>query len=113
MSQTFGQLLKIIRREKGISQRDLADQVGIDFSYVSKIENDRLPPPAAETIIKISKVLDVSEEILLSNSKKLSADMSNVISSSRSAIKFMNEVKMMQLSEQEWDQLTVGLKNLR
>jgi len=113
MDQTFGQLLKQIRREKGVSQRELADKVGIDFSYISKIENDRLPPPAAETTIKISNALGISEEILLSNSKKISADMSNAISSSQSAIKFMNEVKDMQLSEHEWDQLTINLKKLR
>lgn len=113
MDQTFGQVLKHIRREKGFSQRDLAEKVGIDFSYISKIENDRIAPPAAETIIKMSNILDVSEELLLSASKKLSADMSNAISSSASALKFMNEVKMMQLSDKEWDQLTQGLKNLR
>jgi len=49
MNQSFGQLLKHIRREKGVSQRDLADQVGVDFSYISKIENDRMPPPSADT----------------------------------------------------------------
>jgi transcriptional regulator with XRE-family HTH domain len=113
MDQTFGQLLKNIRREKGVSQRDLADQVGIDFSYVSKIENDRMPPPAAETIVKISHILGVSPEILLANSKKISADMTSTISSSISAMKFMNEVKAMGLSEGEWEHLTQSLKKLR
>lgn len=113
MNQSFGQLLKNIRRDRGISQRDLAEQVGIDFSYISKIENDRLPPPAAETTIRIAKILGVSEEILLAGSNKISSDMSNAISSSQSAIKFMNEVKLMGLSENEWDQLTQSLKKLR
>lgn len=113
MNQSFGKLLKDIRREKGISQRDLADQVGVDFSYISKIENDRMPPPAADTIIKISNILGVSEEILLANSKKISTDMSNAISSSASAIKFMNQVKHMGLSDNEWESLTQSLKKLR
>lgn len=113
MNQTFGQLLKNIRRDKGVSQRDLAEKVGIDFSYISKIENDRLPPPAADTIIRISKILGVSEEVLLSNSKKISSDMTNTISSSMSAMKFMNEVKAMGLSEHEWEHLTQSLKKLR
>lgn len=113
MNQTFGQLLKSIRREKGVPQRDLADQVGVDFSYISKIENDRLPPPSAETTIKICQALGVSEELLLSNSKKISADMSQAMSASPSAIKFMNEVKTMGLSDQEWDKLTKTLKKLR
>ncbi len=113
MNQSFGQLLKSVRREKGISQRDLADQVGVDFSYISKIENDRMPPPAADTILKIANILGMSEDILLANSKKISTDMSNAITSSQSAIKFMNEVRHMGLSDTEWDQLTQSLKKLR
>jgi transcriptional regulator with XRE-family HTH domain len=113
MNQSFGQLLKNIRREKGVSQRDLADQVGVDFSYISKIENDRMPPPAADTIIKIAHILEVSEGILLANSKKISTDMSNAISSSPSAIKFINEVQHMGLSDNEWERLTQSLKKLR
>lgn len=113
MNQSFGQLLKGVRREKGVSQRELADGVGVDFSYISKIENDRMPPPAADTIIKIANILGISEEILLANSKKISSDMSNAISSSASAIKFMNQVKHMGLSDHEWDRLTQSLKKLR
>ncbi|RZJ92128.1 MAG: XRE family transcriptional regulator [Chryseobacterium sp.] len=113
MSKTFGELLKDIRREKGVSQRGLADSVGVDFSYISKIENNRIQPPSAETIIKISKALGISEEILLANSKKISLDISQAISSSESAIRFMNEVKDMRLSDHEWDRLSQSLKKLR
>jgi hypothetical protein len=55
----------------------------------------------------------VPEEVLLSNSKKISADMSQAMSASPSAIKFMNQVKTMALSDQEWEQLTKTLKKLR
>ncbi len=113
MDQTFGQTLKAIRREKGISQRDLADQVGIDFSYISKVENDRMAPPAAETIQKICDVLGVSTEVLLSKSGKITGEMSGAIASSPSAIKFMNEVANMRLTDHEWDRLMTNLKRLR
>ncbi|MCB0594832.1 MAG: helix-turn-helix transcriptional regulator, partial [Phaeodactylibacter sp.] len=47
MENTFGPLLKEVRRSKQVSQRELAERVGVDFSYISKIENNRLAPPAA------------------------------------------------------------------
>ena len=47
MAKTFGQSLRELRSSKIVSQRELAEKVGVDFSYISKVENDRLPPPAA------------------------------------------------------------------
>ena len=113
MDQTFGQLLKAIRREKGVSQRDLADRVGIDFSYISKVENDRMAPPSADTIQKICEVLEVSTEVLLSKSGKLTGELSEAITSSPSAIKFINEIKDMRLTDHEWDRMITSLKKLR
>jgi len=110
---TYGQLLKELRRQKGVAQRDLAERVGVDFSYISKLENDRLQPPAADTTIKICEVLGVPHEMLLFLSKKVSTEIQGVISSSQAAIKFMNAVKQMQLSDEEWNQLTTKLKKLR
>ena len=113
MKETFGNLLKQLRREKNVSQRDLAEKIGVDFSYISKVENDRLPPPAADTIIKIAKVLKVSAEELLSQSNKLPSDIKNMVGSSVEALKFMNAAREMKLSNEEWSMLTKGLKNLR
>jgi transcriptional regulator with XRE-family HTH domain len=112
MKETFGTVLKNIRRLKNISQRELADKVGVDFTYISKIENDRLPPPSAETVIKISEVLGSPKEILLSQSGKVSNDLKDVMSSPE-AIKFLHEVKEMNLSSSEWQSLHRKLKSLR
>ncbi|MBX2968246.1 MAG: helix-turn-helix transcriptional regulator [Cyclobacteriaceae bacterium] len=110
---TYGKLLKELRRQKGVAQRDLAAAVGVDFSYISKIENDRLQPPSADTTIKICEVLNVPSEVLLSLSGKVSSEIRNTITSSQSAIKFLNAVKEMQLTDEEWDKLTTKLKKLR
>jgi len=40
----FGERLKAIRREKGLSQGDLADRAGINRSYLSMIENGHSSP---------------------------------------------------------------------
>lgn len=113
MKETFGNLLKQLRREKNISQRGLAEKIGVDFSYISKVENDRLPPPSADTIIKIAEVLKVPAEGLLSQSKKLPSDIKVMVGSSVEALKFMNAARDMKLSNEEWNILTEGLKKLR
>jgi len=110
---TFGEKLKEIRRQQDISQRELAKTVGVDFSYISKIENDRLPPPAADTIIKISNALDIPEEILLSESGKLPSNVKNMISKKPKAVLFFQQAEKMDLSPAEWDELTSKLKTLR
>ena len=113
MEQKFGTLLKDVRRSKQVSQRELADRVGVDFSYISKIENNRLAPPAAETIIKICEALGVPSEVLLAHAGKVSSDMKDAITSSPAAVRCMNEVKNMKLTDDEWETLSHNLKKLR
>lgn len=113
MKQSFGQILKDIRRSKNISQRDLANKAGVDFTYISKLENDRLPPPAVETIIKIAEALETPQELLLAISGKVDNETKEAITSSPEALKFLNEVRQMQLTSKEWSLLLTNLKNLR
>lgn len=111
--KTFGQLLKELRRAKGISQRDLAELVEVDFSYISKVENDRLPPPAADTVVKICGVLEAPPDELLAATGKLPSDVKEMIGGNIAAMQFMRQAQGMDLSEQEWHSLTKRLKRLR
>lgn len=113
MAETFGQTLRELRRSKSISQRNLADKVGVDFSYISKIENDRLPPPAADTIVKICEALSVPPDLLLSITGKMPTSTKDMIGTSSAALQFIREAEGMKLSESEWQQLTKKLKRLR
>jgi transcriptional regulator with XRE-family HTH domain len=113
MEQTFGQLLRELRREKEISQRELAKKVSVDFSYISKLENDRLPPPAADTIVKICEVLNVQPDKLLSITKKMPSGIKDLVSSNPKAIEFLRNAGSMQLTEDEWDKMSKQLKHLR
>lgn len=49
---TFGKLIRDARKQKGYSQRQLADMVPLDFTYLSKLENDRADYPPREEIIR-------------------------------------------------------------
>jgi PAS domain S-box-containing protein len=67
----FGQRLKELRKTKGMTQRELADIVGINFTYLSKIENSAMPPPRGKTIVALAHALDADSDELFGLSKKI------------------------------------------
>ena len=110
---TFGETLRTLRREANTSQRALADEVGVDFSYISKLENGHLPAPAADTIVKICKVLDVPPERLLSLTGKLPTDVQETMGGSHAAQQFMRDAQRMGITEDEWLHLRDEMRRLR
>ncbi len=113
MEKTFGQRLKEIRRAKSISQRLLAEKVGVDFSYISKIENDRLPPPAAATIERICGVLKIPNEELMTGSGKMSEDLKEFITSTPEAMRLLSELRTKKLKTDQWDFLNRQIKKMK
>src|ERR1700730_14049070 len=74
MSLTFGQKIRELRKAKSLGQRAFAAEVGINFTYLSKIENDRVDFaafPSEETIRKLAKVLQYDVDELLLQAKKI------------------------------------------
>ncbi len=113
MEATFGQMLRELRRSKNVSQRDLAAKVGVDFSYISKLENDRLPPPAADTVMKICQALDSEPDALLSVTGKVPSDVKEMLTGNPSALQFVREAQRMGLASSDWDRLGRTLRRLR
>lgn len=65
---TIGQRIREIRKSRNLTQRELADRVGINFTYLSRVENDRLDDeqtPREETIQRIAKALQTDPDELL------------------------------------------------
>lgn len=70
----FGERLRALRQTKNLSQRDLAVQVGVNFTYISKIENEKLDFaqfPGEELIRKLAKALEADEDELLILAEKV------------------------------------------
>lgn len=63
-NKTMGQIISALRKEKGMTQKDIADQLGITDKAVSKWERDVAFPDTA-TIPKLAQILGVSVEDLL------------------------------------------------
>jgi len=59
--------LKRIRKEKGLTQRELAEKSKVSFSMVSKLESGEQLNPSLETIQKLATVLGVEPFQLLTN----------------------------------------------
>jgi PAS domain S-box-containing protein len=68
---TFGQRLRELRKAKELTQRDLADRVGLSFTYLSKIENGAMPPPRGKTITDLANALETDADELFGLAKKV------------------------------------------
>jgi PAS domain S-box-containing protein len=62
MAMTFGQRVRELRRAKGLTQRELASEVGISYTYVSKLETSTMPPPRHKVITTLASVLGASDK---------------------------------------------------
>jgi transcriptional regulator with XRE-family HTH domain len=62
---TFGEHLHYIRRMRRLTQRSLASKVGMNYSYISKIECGHMPAPAGAILGPLVRVLDAPELALL------------------------------------------------
>ena len=63
MSQTFGKLIRQARKQKEYSQRELAKLVGVNYTYLSKLENDHAGYPPSEDVIDLLAInLDLREK---------------------------------------------------
>ena len=59
---TFGERVRELRQAKGLTQRDLAKEAGISYTYVSKVETGTMPPPRHKIITTLASVLGVSDK---------------------------------------------------
>jgi repressor LexA len=66
MSVRVGALIRQLRQQAEITQRQLADGIGMNPTYLSKIENDRMGTiPSAATLTGMADVLGVDRDWLL------------------------------------------------
>ncbi len=67
---TFGEKLKVIRRQAGMSQEKLAEKLGVSRQAITKWETNA-GIPDIENIMAVSTLFHVSIDELLSNEKNI------------------------------------------
>lgn len=81
---TFGGYVRGCREgmealDRRYSLRGVAGLVGIQPSYLSKIERDLEAPPGEETIKRLAEVLEQDPDLLLAMAGKISSDLRRII----------------------------------
>lgn len=97
----FGKLLKSLRLEKKITQRKLAELVGIDFTYISKIENGTMEPPAENTIVKIAEILGEDPDQMIIMAKKIPSHFQKIITDNKEVPMLLRKANS--LSPKQWE----------
>lgn len=81
---TFGEHLRNLREKRragdaSFSVRQLAVRIGVEPSYLSKIERGLQPPPSEKTILAMAAELGEDPDVLLALAGKVSGDLQAVI----------------------------------
>lgn len=85
---TLGQRIRELRRQHALTLRQLAQKAGVAFSYLSKIENNKLEhTPSVRTLQDLARALDVDELELMELADKLPAVLQPIVRD-RDALRF-------------------------
>ena len=63
MKETMGQIIRRLRKERNLTQEELAEQLGVTFQAVSKWENDSGMPDISQ-VVPIAHAFGVSTDVL-------------------------------------------------
>jgi len=86
MSETMGQIIKRLRKERGLTQEELAEQLNLTFQAVSKWENDTGMPDISQ-IVPLATVFGVSTDVLFGMyGKNHAAEVQNLIAYAHSLV---------------------------
>lgn len=99
MEKQFGSYLRELRKRKDLSLRQLAEDAGIDFTYLSKVETSKIPPPSEEAIIRLAKALCTDPDELLSLASKVDRDLHEFVVTEPDAPKLLRAWKDGRLEE--------------
>jgi len=68
-AEALGRTIKVVRTDRGIDRRDLAEAAGISYSYLTEIENGNKPPsssvlePIARALgLRMSELIQAAED---------------------------------------------------
>ena len=109
----FPERLRELTKAARLSQKALAQKVGVNFTYLSKIENGRVEPPRESVLQRIAKELagelgmdeiELSDE-LITLAGKIPSDLSETLSRNPEIIRFLRSVGDDVRSPDDWRRL--------
>ncbi|MFC2034319.1 helix-turn-helix domain-containing protein, partial [Chloroflexota bacterium] len=78
-TKNFGEKLRKLRKQAGFSQRELAEKIGVNYSYLSKIESGAMPPPSEKVISRLAEILNTDKDELMTMAGKVPTDIARLL----------------------------------
>lgn len=102
-SVSFGSRLREFRKRVPLTQRQLADAIDVDFTYISKIESGGAPPPARDRIGTAAKVLKLSPaetDELFHLAEKIPTNVTDFVAKQPATQRLLRSIREVPASEQ-------------
>ena len=89
MGRSFGEFLRRLRTAKKKTQRDLAGEVGVNYTYLSKLENDApgFEQISERTLRRLAGALDADPDEMITRAGKVPSDVQRILIDDFSLIK--------------------------
>lgn len=107
----FGPKIKRLRIQKGMSQKELAKAVNINFGYLSNIERGKVGPPSKKVILKMAEKLSIGEDELLVLARRVPSDVEPIITENPHIPAVLRRAKG--LSRQDWQKINNFIQKLK
>ncbi len=109
--ENLGMAIRSLRKERGLTQAVLAKSIGVDESYISKIEANKLSyNPSEETLRLIARELKTDPLKLLSIAEKAPEEM-RAAARSEHAREFFSLIRDSRIDNEDWEDLTNVLRH--
>ncbi|NAA52642.1 helix-turn-helix domain-containing protein [Enterococcus faecalis] len=102
----FGQILRQLRKQRKLTQKELADIIFVEQTTISGYENGKIQP-TAKVIIELADYFDVSTNYLLGQPEKNKNQLEQIIDSTIDELK--NEDTLLFMKNGEFDENTARL----
>jgi HTH-type transcriptional regulator, competence development regulator len=74
----FGKVLRQLRAQRGLGIKKLAPDLGVSYSYLSKLENGEVGP-SEDMVARVAKYFDYNRDRLLLSAGKVPPDILRIL----------------------------------
>ena len=119
LKKKFGKLIRELRIQKKIGQRELANKIGLSASYLNDIEKEKRSAPKLSIIKKLAIELDKDvnylNDLAAISKNTIAPDINEIINDNPNIVSLIRSIKKNELSNEEIDILenSINKKNAK
>ncbi|MGE7828524.1 helix-turn-helix domain-containing protein [Paenibacillus sp. NPDC093718] len=85
----FGDYIRKLRTDKGITQTEVAERAGMQIRYLSRIENNHDNPPSEEILLRLAAALDEDPHQMVVKAGKVPSDFKELIAEDDEVFRYL------------------------